>query len=186
MISRILKAVGRRLTNTKNQLTCWGAMILFGNTKYTALHKWQIIRNEYKLLDFRPHHRDWVVAIMTPNTEFAGLADRIRSILSAYIIAKNNNRQFYLFHDKDFHMEQYLLPNEIDWRISPHDIHRGITKVQHIWFDYTKAPYPKNRKNYILSCFKATSPHSLKHALKEPLFHPYFTNYFDPLLISPN
>lgn len=165
-------------------------MLLFRDTKHQSQNKWRIIRNEYKLFDTRPVHPDRVIVYMTRYTEFSGLADRFRTILSAYIIAKKNNRKFLLFHDKEFQIEQYLAPNVIDWRMTPDDMHRGVTKVQFAWFrhSWTRKLHPRKELHaYViqgaLSSLLETCPEGTSAA---SLFNELFRTspYLDSLIAN--
>lgn len=49
-----------------------------------------------------------------------GLTDRLRGVLSTYAEAKRQNRQFYICWTSPFQLEEYLVPAQVDWRIS-HD-----------------------------------------------------------------
>ena len=78
-----------------------------------------------------------LIVYMTEGTEYAGLADRLRTFVSAAIIAAENNRHLCIYHDKGFALEQYLKPNDADWRINPSEICRNAAQVECLWFNKT-------------------------------------------------
>lgn len=51
-----------------------------------------------------------------------GLTDRIRGILTTFYISKFYNLPFYIYWITPFKLTQFLVPNNIDWRISENDI----------------------------------------------------------------
>lgn len=46
-----------------------------------------------------------------------GLADRLKGVLTTYYLSRRHSRPFYIFWTEPFLLEDYLLPNEVDWRI---------------------------------------------------------------------
>lgn len=116
----------------------------------------QVLCNMYRFAEFRrsaPTPR--VISYMTEGTEFTGIADRLRSIVTAYVIAKENNREYYLYHDKDFNLDEYLEPAEVDWRIDKKEIRRGFNNVAFLWFLQTWPKLNPFRKEY--HCYWASS-----------------------------
>lgn len=55
-----------------------------------------------------------------------GVTDRIRGILTTYREAKKRGKNFYIYWNDPFPLEDYLTPSEIDWRIAPDKL--GYTK----------------------------------------------------------
>lgn len=92
---------------------------------------------------------------MTEGTEFTGIADRLRSIVTAYVVAKENNREYYIYHDKDFNLDEYLEPAGTDWRIRKKDIRRGLNNVAFLWFLQTWPKLNPWRNEY--HCYWASS-----------------------------
>ena len=131
---RILKSMKRRLRHIYGHVEEPFRMWLFGTNEWYSFIQWNTIRHEYKLFELRKRNPARVIIYMTENTEFAGLADRLRGFVSGYILAQENSRSFHLYHDKGFNLETYLEPNEVDWRISPADISRGLNRVAFLWF----------------------------------------------------
>jgi len=67
---------------------------------------------------------------ITPETENFGLADRIRTMRTAYVCAVENNMDFCIYHNNGFKLEEYFEPNEVDWRISEEEICLGVNQVK--------------------------------------------------------
>ena len=91
--------------------------------------------NKYKFFEFRRQPKNpRMIVYMTEGTEFTGIADRLRCMVSAYVMAKENGRDFYIFHNKDFELDKYLMPANEDWRIEEEEIRRGLNNVSFLWF----------------------------------------------------
>ena len=52
-----------------------------------------------------------------------GLNERLKGIMVSYYLSKKNKRRFYINWVEPFNLEDYLMPNKIDWRIDPNNIH---------------------------------------------------------------
>ena len=108
-----------------------------------------VICNMYKFFEFRQKARSSrMIIFMTEGTEFTGLADRIRCIVSAYAVAKAYGLPFYIYHDKGFELTKYLQPAQIDWRIEKSDIRRGLNNVSLLWFKDAWPQLKLTRKEY--------------------------------------
>lgn len=122
---------------------------LFFRVKFKLLKRWyknnpapylqnvreHMLCDKYRLFEFRlPPKTPRIVVYMTEGTEFTGIADRLRCMVSAYVTAKENGRDFYIFHNKDFVLEKYLEPADTDWRINESQIRRGLNNVSFLWF----------------------------------------------------
>ncbi len=58
-----------------------------------------------------------------------GLADRLRGILSTYIICEEYGIEFNILFTAPFNLERYLIPNKIDWIISPTDLNYNLEET---------------------------------------------------------
>ena len=94
-----------------------------------ASHQMSILSSNYKLYTAKKNAPHRVICYMSANSVSEGLADRLRTILTSFVFADVNGRTFHLYHDKDFKLEEYLIPNEIDWRIKKEDISFGLNRV---------------------------------------------------------
>ena len=52
----------------------------------------------------------------------------------AYVLAAANGRFLHIYHDFGFKLEEYLMPNEVNWSISPQDICFDVYRVAFIFF----------------------------------------------------
>ena len=108
-----------------------------------------VICTMYKFFEFRCKAKgSRMVIFMTEGTEFTGLADRIRCVISAYAVAKEYNLPFFVYHDKGFELTKYLEPADIDWRIEKADIRRGLNNVSLLWFKDSWPRLSPTRKEY--------------------------------------
>lgn len=116
--------------------------------------------NMYSIIDLRTPPERRIISYMTEGTEFTGIADRLRSIVTAYVIARENNRKYYIYHDKDFKLYDYLEPAGEDWRIDEKEICRGLNNVAFLWCLKTWPKLNPLRKEY--HCYWASSLIDLK------------------------
>lgn len=94
----------------------------------------RIIITKYRSLEFSQKDSQRVIVYMPNHTTQPGLADRLRTMITAYVLAAESGRRLYIYHDKGFKLEEYLLPNKVDWRIAPEDISMGLNKVSFRFF----------------------------------------------------
>ncbi len=59
-----------------------------------------------------------------------GLVDRLKGIVSFYEVAKLLNYEFYIQFDDPFHLDVFLKPNKVNWRIQRKDIKWHLTKTR--------------------------------------------------------
>ena len=59
-----------------------------------------------------------------------GLTDRLKGITSVYSYCKEHHIPFKLNFTNPFSLETYLVPNKVDWRISPDSICYDLNKVK--------------------------------------------------------
>ena len=93
----------------------------------------QCVLSHYKTLDFERRHKNRVIVKMTEKTTGSGLADRLRTMLTAYVLAAESSREFYIYHDCGFKLEEYLRSNQVKWEIPVSDISNGLNKVYSIF-----------------------------------------------------
>src|SRR5574344_3140507 len=77
-----------------------------------------MIRNLNYVLHFslkRAKIRNVFYFIIQPGIYHPELADRFKTIIGAYYIAKKNNYEFKLIYKIPFRLEDYLKPNKINW-----------------------------------------------------------------------
>ena len=72
-----------------------------------------------------------VVCVFDGRIKHGGLADRLRGIISTYQICKQFGIDFKICFIHPFNLENYLIPNKIDWKIKYENLNRNLcnTKV---------------------------------------------------------
>lgn len=63
-----------------------------------------------------------IISMIDGRIRHGGLCDRLCGIVSTYIYCKENNIDFRLFFDYPYNIENYLIPNSYEWRISESEI----------------------------------------------------------------
>lgn len=95
--------------------------------------KLHLLINKYKgyqLIGFRQVSQNQLIVCMNPENMKNGLADRLKGIISSYVLAVENNRVFKINHTAGFKLEDYLIPNELDWSIEEIDIAKEINHAR--------------------------------------------------------
>ena len=73
------------------------------------------------------HERAVVFMALNETTFSGGLSDRLRGIVSVYAECKRQRRPFRIVFEP-LHLEDYLAPNEYDWRIGENEIDWDLTE----------------------------------------------------------
>lgn len=96
---------------------------------------------QYKIgLFSKPKNSNRVIVYMSDEYGLAGLADRLRTIRTAYVCAAINNKSFYLYHHvKDCVLQEYLIPNEINWSIKKQEIDFCLKNIA-LCYNYRELP----------------------------------------------
>jgi hypothetical protein bacD2_03092 len=63
-----------------------------------------------------------LIAMLDGKTVHGGLADRFRGILSIYELCRQKGVPFKIYFRSPFTLENYLIPNEYDWRVSDEEM----------------------------------------------------------------
>lgn len=66
--------------------------------------------------------KEGVVFMCDGKINHGGLTDRLQGILTTFENSQKRGIPFYIHWDSPFKLERYLVPNEVDWRISPQQI----------------------------------------------------------------
>ena len=74
-------------------------------------------------IDFR---RKTIVAMVDGRMHHGGLSDRLSGIISSFQYCKLHNVDFRIFFVFPFRLDQFLEPNEYDWRIKPNELTYNI------------------------------------------------------------
>lgn len=68
-------------------------------------------------ISFRAPEKRQVILCFDGNFAHGGLVDRIKGIISFYEAAKLTGRDFKIYFKDPFSLEDFLVPNQLDWRI---------------------------------------------------------------------
>ena len=79
-----------------------------------------------------------VICLFEGLVRSGGLADRFRGILSTYYVCKKLNLKFRLYYIYPFSLNDYIVPNFYDWRISKKEIKYTIPSESIIVLDTTE------------------------------------------------
>lgn len=82
-----------------------------------------IIHTYYKESHRVPTNTNLVIFMANGFCNHAGLCDRLKGITTVYGWCKKHNKDFRIFHQNPFFLEDYLQPNQYDWRITPENIY---------------------------------------------------------------
>lgn len=66
--------------------------------------------------------KEGVIFMCDGKLQHGGLTDRLRGLLTTFENVQNRGLPFFINWNSPFKLENYLQPNEIDWRISPEQI----------------------------------------------------------------
>lgn len=96
----------------------------------------QIMLTTYSLYQFRKvSSKKRVICVWKDGgSDATGLADRIKGMVSSYIIADIYGYDFYTYHNQGFLMQDYLEPNEVDWRIELSEVSMGLNRFKILWY----------------------------------------------------
>lgn len=61
------------------------------------------------------YNKNNFVFVIEPKFKHPGLADRLKSIIACYNLAKKNGYSFSIVYKTPFVLEKYLLPNKVNW-----------------------------------------------------------------------
>lgn len=119
---------------------------------------------------------NYIICIYDGTVKAGGLADRLRGILSTYSICKKNNLQFKLFFNSPFNLEDFLVPNQYDWRIDSSAIvySRPFTQVVVLDSTQNNEYHATHQKHWLEK--KLIKQSGQKHVYTNAFFS-YYDNY---------
>lgn len=88
------------------------------------------LENYYTSMDKKPYS-NYVLCLYEGAVQGGGLADRLKGVISTYMVAKELGKEFRLCFLEPFPLLEYFSPNAYDWRILPEEICRDrfLTKI---------------------------------------------------------
>lgn len=101
--------------------------------------EYRLIKRQYHFSLFSKRTGSMAVFCMDSTAYRTGLADRLRGIISVYAWAKYHKVPFKIYHQNPFCFENYLEPNEYDWRTDDNQISYNFRDSSPFFFlNYTK------------------------------------------------
>ena len=96
-----------------------------------------------------------IICMFDGRTDHCGMTDRLRGIVSSYAISKELGYDFRIYFITPFLLEDYLLPNQLDWTIRAEDIsyHTADSKVVYCGSNGTLVE-PFFQKLWLRKCFR--------------------------------
>lgn len=80
-----------------------------------------------------------VYSLDSRTTYACGFADRLRGMITTYAYAKATGLPFRIDHRLPFQLEEFLLPNQVDWRTNPNELSYNLLHANPIvMLDFTK------------------------------------------------
>ena len=127
---RILFCSDRLRRSLANLVTKYGRKIL-------GFHKdqLQVMLSTYSLFQLKKisTEKRFICVWKNGGSDATGLADRIKGMVSSYIVADIYGYKFYTYHNHGFLMQDYLEPNEVDWPIDISRVSMGLNRFKIIW-----------------------------------------------------
>lgn len=127
-------ALGRRYGGKPFQVVrkfCYDTILLPGQANRIAciwrkryapnMEEQEMIR-KYYTQESNPQVKPGVVCVCDGHMLHGGITDRQKGILNTYGEARRRGLPFYIYWVSPYRLEDYLVPNRVDWRISDSEI----------------------------------------------------------------
>lgn len=88
-----------------------------------------------------------VIAMFDGRKRHGGLADRLRGIATTWLFCREHGLDFRIHFVSPFRLEEYLLPNDYDWRIDPEEISYNIRDARPVYISSSNR-YPERDKAF--------------------------------------
>lgn len=143
--------------------------------------KFLCFRQLYKLFDSKKSTENRVILYYTEGSpDCPGLADRLKAMVTGYRVAKKNNYSYYIYHNLGFKIEDYLLPNKINWLIEKKNICLGLNHLRILWFTNRLETLNQGYSEYHLHFAKDSTWALTEEEQKEYNFAKIFHQLFKP------
>ena len=117
--------------------------------------KWRIERCYSSNQGYAKNEKKLVIMMIDGKVSHGGLADRLKGIVSVYMVAKKMNLDFKLHFVNPFPISKIFDINKVDWKISPSDISYNNNS--------SKAYYLMNDRRY---CYESSGVKAFEEILK--------------------
>lgn len=114
-------------------------------------------------------------------TIHGGLSDRLRGLFSVYYYCQKRNIEFKLYWVYPFKLQEYLLPNKVNWLIEKKDISYNRKEVAFRFFN-SYSFMNNNEKDYfkVMDTSKNILHIYSNVTIHEDMFQSFFTDLFKP------
>lgn len=88
--------------------------------RYAPRHRDARFYDRYYLQDapeLKGKGEEGIICMLDGRRFHGGITDRLRGILTTYEVARRLNLPFHIYWNAPFQLEQFLVPNRVDWRI---------------------------------------------------------------------
>lgn len=99
-------------------------------------HTLRLVKKKYRI-SLSASRLQPSVVFMCDESSSAGLADRLKGLLSTFAFAKATGRRFYIHHHRPFEWSHFLAPNEYDWTAKDEEVSFNLLKVQPVYLGDT-------------------------------------------------
>lgn len=110
--------------------------------------------------------RNRVIVNMTSQTVKTGLVDRIRTMCTAYVLAAEAGMPFHIYHDAGFTLQNYLIPNEVNWLIDSSEVKYDLDKANLLFYLRRFRKLDKQGKDYHIYQSQILVDYMLPESLK--------------------
>lgn len=119
-----------------------------------------------------------IVFMVDGRSVHGGLADRLKGIVSAYGFSKKFNTDFKIHYVFPFKLEDYLIPNEVNWCISENELFYDLSKSRPITVNNHRLP-PFFHGIYVFR--KLRGVNQLHLYGNSTFYYNHFSEYFNQL-----
>lgn len=118
-----------------------------------------------------------VICVFDGRIRQGGLADRLRGIVSTYLICKENKLNFKILFEHPFNLSDYLIPNKVDWFIERQEVNFNLQYSEILFLNtQTGSKYEaKKQKKWLERKIRKSSYNEI-HVITNALFS-YEHNY---------
>lgn len=100
---------------------------IFGLKVMTRMKNLNVNRHYYKRMRFsKQYDADTFYFVFSPYTDHPGLSDRLKPLVTCYNFAKRYGYKFRIVFKQPFALEDYIVPNKVDWVADFSDLHYSI------------------------------------------------------------
>lgn len=132
-------------------------------------------------ITIEPNKKRTAIFFIDGKTIHGGLSDRLRGLFSVYYYCQKRNIEFKVYWVYPFKLQEYLLPNKVNWLIRKEDISYNRNEVAFRFFN-SYSFMNDNEKNYfkVLDTTKKILHIYSNVTIHENMYQRFFTDLFRP------